>query len=128
MTLPGPRKPKKHTPALRPRAPDTGNFLDKEVDRLNEERDTLSVLLLHKKDELSEMKRKPLNPPTAIGVPGNAITKSSCDNCHRKGHRSIMNRGNKSCPYEPCEGYQICGIEAKHPDHKHAVIEASSLT
>jgi hypothetical protein len=80
------------------RSQETGNFLENEVARLDEERDTLSLLLVHKKDELCELKRKP-NPPAAIGIPGNGMTKSSCDNCHRKGHRSTLNRGNKSCPY-----------------------------
>lgn len=81
------------------RAPD--NFLEQEVGRLNEERGTLSVMLVHKKDELNDLKQK----PTAISILGNPITKSSCDNCHRKGHRSIMNRGNKSCPFMKSEGY-----------------------
>lgn len=107
------------------RAPD--NFLEQEVDRLNEERDTLSVLLVHKKDELNDLKQKP-NLPSAISIPGNPITKSSCDNCHRKGHRSIMNRGNKSCPFMKCEGYHACGQEGKHPDHKQSVTEAGLIT
>uniref|UniRef100_A0A8W8ILI4 Uncharacterized protein n=1 Tax=Magallana gigas TaxID=29159 RepID=A0A8W8ILI4_MAGGI len=108
------------------RAPD--NFLEQEVDRLNEERDTLSVLLVHKKDELNDLKQKP-NLPSAISIPGNPITcKSSCDNCRRKGHRSIMNRGNKSCPFMKCEGYHACGQEGKHPDHKQSVTEAENVS
>uniref|UniRef100_K1PPU9 Uncharacterized protein n=1 Tax=Magallana gigas TaxID=29159 RepID=K1PPU9_MAGGI len=58
-------------------------------------------MLVHKKDELNDLKQK----PTAISILGKPITKSSCDNCHRKGHRSIMNRGNKSCPFMKSEGY-----------------------
>uniref|UniRef100_A0A8W8JS47 Uncharacterized protein n=1 Tax=Magallana gigas TaxID=29159 RepID=A0A8W8JS47_MAGGI len=73
---------------------------------------------LHKKDELNDIKHKP-NLPSAISIPGNPISKSSCDNCHRKGHRSIMNQGNKSCPFMKCEGYHACGQEGKHPGHKH---------
>ena len=114
------RQPRSKAEAA-PQAPE--NFLEQEVARLNEERDTLSVLLVHKKDELNELKRKP-NALSAISIPGNPITKSSCDNCHRKGHRSVMNRGNKSCPFPACEGYHVCGQEGKHPDHKQSVTQA----
>ena len=114
------RQPRSKAEAA-PRAPE--NFLEQEVARLNEERDTLSVLLVHKKDELNELKRKP-NALSAISIPGNPITKSSCDNCHRKGHRSVMNRGNKSCPFTACEGHYVCGEEGKYPDHKQSVTQA----
>ena len=106
---------------MEPVAPNA-NFLADELERLNEERDSISVLLVHKKDELNDLKRKPGVQP-AVGIPGNPITKSSCDKCHRKGHRAVMNRGNKPCPYLPCDGFITCGLESKHPEHRQAVAE-----
>ena len=98
--LPLPTLPRRDNPGqkLKPRRALLRIFLEQEVARLNEERDPLSVSLVNKKDELNELKRKP-NAPSAISIPGNPITKSSRDNCHRKGHLSVMNRGNKSCPF-----------------------------
>ena len=94
------RQPRSKAEAA-PQAPE--NFLEQEVARLNEERDTLSVLKVHKKDELNKLKHKP-NALSAISIPGNQIMKSSCDNRHR----SVMNGGNKSCPFTACEGYHVC--------------------
>ena len=102
------------------------DFLSKERNRLNDERDTLSLLLLHKKDEMKELQKKP-DVRGALGIPGNPLTKYTCDNCHHKGHRSMMNKGNKSCPYLPCEGYHACGLEGKHPEHRQVVSDVSTL-
>ena len=102
-----PTTPANITPERQPRSKaETAfeNFPEQEVARLNEERDTLSVLKVHKKDELNKLKHK-LNALSAISIPGNQIMKSSCDNRHR----SVMNGGNKSCPFTACKGYHVCG-------------------
>ncbi|KAK3107833.1 hypothetical protein FSP39_023146 [Pinctada imbricata] len=100
------------------------DFFTKEKTRLNDEKDSLSLLLLHKKDEMKDLQKKSL-PRDPLGIPGNPLTKYTCDNCHYKGHRAIMNKGNKSCPYLSCEGYSECGLDSKHPEHKKILSDVS---
>ena len=98
------------------------DYLSSAVARVNDERDTLLILIQHKKDELENLKLKPA-AIEARGIPGNPVTKFVCDNCHRRGHRATMNKGNKACPYTPCIAFSECGLETKHLEHKHAIAE-----
>ena len=84
------------------------------------------ICLVHKKDEMKKLQKKQ-DMRAALGIPGNPLTKYTCDNCHHKGHRSMMNKGNKSCPYLPCEGYHACGLDGKHPEHRQLVSDVSTL-
>ena len=83
------------------------------------------ILLSHRSDDLKDLKRNPADREV-LGIPGNPVTKFICDNCHYKGHRATNNRGNKRCPYLPCIGFEMCGLESKHADHKQAIAEVST--
>jgi hypothetical protein len=96
--------------------------LDFELKRLSDEKETLTVLLMHKKDELDCMKLTPV-PPKPLAIPGGTIIKTVCDNCHHKGHRSHGNKGNQSCPFESCAGYQFCGLLSKHREYRQEITE-----
>jgi len=106
----------------RSRPTQNDSFLTSELSRLTDEKETLVILLSHKDDELKDLKRHPVERDP-MAIPGHPITKFICDSCHHRGHRSTMNRGNKNCPFVPCEGYNMCGFEAKHAEHKHALVE-----
>ncbi|XP_070554768.1 uncharacterized protein [Ptychodera flava] len=41
--------------------------------------------------------------------------RSTCNICHRRGHRATGNRNSEGCPLgEPCRGYIFCGRSDKH--------------
>ena len=66
------------------------NALDKEVERLRDERDCLSSVLNQKREELCILKSQPV-PLQPLPIPGNAVMRSICDNCHHRGHRATGN-------------------------------------
>ena len=84
------------------------------ISRLTDEKEAVTIL------------KEACGPRSFLGIPGNPVTKFICDNCHYKGHRATNNRGNKRCPYLPCIGFEMCGLESKHADHKQAIAEVST--
>ncbi|XP_060063052.1 uncharacterized protein LOC132543554 [Ylistrum balloti] len=98
-------------------------FLEKEMEKLKDERDSLTILMLHKKNELKDMRMVP-EPLQPMAIPGGVILKTVCDKCHRRGHKAHGNRGNQACPFDKCEGYINCGNLTKHKDYKQSIMEA----
>ncbi|XP_033734636.1 uncharacterized protein LOC117323489 [Pecten maximus] len=110
------------------RRPDTPNvndknYLDNELDKLRDERDSLHILLVHRKNSLKDLHVVPdsLHP---VAIPGGVLTKTVCDKCHHRGHKATGNRGGRACPFDKCLGYNYCGILAKHKDYKAMIQEA----
>jgi hypothetical protein len=101
-------------------------FIENELQRLSEERETLNLLLTHKKDELAALTLTP-DIPAPLAIPGNRVAKVICDHCHHKGHKAHGNKGNQSCPYLPCPGYSACGILSKHKERKQEMAEVSTI-
>ncbi|XP_060078020.1 uncharacterized protein LOC132557541 [Ylistrum balloti] len=97
-------------------------FLEKEMEKLKDERDSLTILMLHKKNELEDMRMVP-EPLQPMAIPGGVILKTVCDKCHRRGHKAHGNRGNQACPFDKCEGYINCGNLTKHKDYKQSIME-----
>lgn len=62
------------------------NCLSKEK-RLQEENDTLVVLIAQKQTELRDFKAKPTQLPPLV-THGNDVTQSTYDRCHNKGQQS----------------------------------------
>ncbi|KAK3099819.1 hypothetical protein FSP39_010259 [Pinctada imbricata] len=98
-------------------------YLEHEITKLQEQRDTLRVLIINKKDEL-DLKKVPPVAPKPLAIPGNLVSKLFCDNCHHKGHKSHCNKGNKSCPFPSCGGYNFCGLLSKHKEYRQELIES----
>ena len=96
--------------------------VDSELDRINEERECLTLVLNRRKMELTTLKSQPL-PLQPLPIPGNVLMKTVCDKCHHRGHRATGNKNNKDCPFIKCEGFHYCGIENKHKEHKQMVTE-----
>ena len=112
----------KNTPSTTSTCAKSIGYLENEVKRLSDERETLNLLLIHKKDELAVLCQPPAIP-APLAIPGNRITKVICDNCHHKGHKAHGNKGNQSCPFLPCPGYSSCGILGKHEEQKQEMSE-----
>ena len=102
------------------------SVLDKEMERIKDERDSLVILVKHKEEELALLKAHPV-PLQPMPIPGNPMIKTVCDHCHHRGHRATGNKSNKSCPFVKCEGYHYCGLEGKHKEHKQLISEVSSI-
>ena len=65
--------------------PATANFLITEQERITDEKETLTIMLMHKHEELKSLTTKPAGKEV-LGIPGNPVTKFTCDNCHHRGH------------------------------------------
>jgi hypothetical protein len=107
-------------------APESCVSLETQLASINDDKASLILVLQQKRDEL-----KLLNSPTEeqlpLAIPGVALLKSVCDNCHHKGHRTSGNKGNRNCPYSKCPGYHYCGLQNKHKEHRSEVLEVSSF-
>ncbi|XP_033763889.1 uncharacterized protein LOC117345053 [Pecten maximus] len=104
------------TPAKKP-------FIDTEIGKLEDERETFTILLVHKKNELKDMRTPPIEPLAPLPAHRGVLTKTMCDRCHRRGHKAHGNRGGESCPYDICEGFKHCGNLHKHKEYKQAIME-----
>jgi hypothetical protein len=99
--------------------------LKHELERINDEKESLGCVLTQKLEELGLLKSVPAEQP-ALAIPGVAILKSVCDNCHHRGHRISGNKGNKDCPFAKCPGFHYCGLLVKHKEHRNDVTEVST--
>lgn len=63
-------------------------YLDREIERLKDENDSLAILIQHKKNDLNAMKSTP-TPPKPLAINGGAVTKTVCDNYHHRGHKPM---------------------------------------
>ncbi|XP_070581992.1 uncharacterized protein [Ptychodera flava] len=59
--------------------------------------------------------RKEMERPVAEAEPVGTNRRSTCNVCHRRGHKSTGNKNNEGCLVgEACRGYIFCGRQDKH--------------